>query len=257
MRLICSYKLLREEIMKRLEAPEKYKDRSLILWFCQVPSRCIKGIVEDCCKLFNERETGKSVWYHSNMDYVYQTENNGDSFFESDYTNLTASCNEEDSLSHGCHHGGIILIRTHNVKNTTQKRTDFINTHSNSKGHIADGWVIIACQNAEGIERPDDFNKNSDHLFVIEDLEIWARETEERYGELGKLLIDYVYADEDPDKMAAKWLLVHQRYGKPDSRSKLAALEILTANESPDKYPWCRMYFQGKLEMEGIRYMSK
>lgn len=215
MRIICSYKLLREEIMKRLETPEKYQYESLVLWPWGMRESAIKRILKECCELFNDRQPRVVVWWREGN---YQPMNAEDRYITGAY----------------CHYIEI-LVAYEEIESSPP------------------GYSIISF---------DSFASLSRHIFLMPDIKKWAASQIETYGELGESLVDFVYSEDNQEKIIAKFLMVTQYLpvfkGTPQYLNYCTAFDVLstpwgvtwscmTELQSKQKrnLPWLRLSFCG------------
>lgn len=195
-------KRLKEEICKRIESPQDYATRSLVLWGSTAHS-IVERIVKECClnffKTFNPSE---GCWYQ------YISPSNS---FKLDNISIVEPA--DDFLSgnqYAIHRRGVVLADSWDLCYPADEIEDFIalvNTHNNSISHLPSEWVFVACVEPGKLDSliPKAFNDNCDQYFFTPDFDEWTTYVIEHYGEAARIVVEYIKGDGNPLGIMDKW----------------------------------------------------
>jgi len=124
-------------VMERLENPSLFENKTLVLWHQKyytynLPDR----IIEDCCVQFNKLFPDYQAWY-KHSDYTFEKD---------DYTEIEECCPMKDMYGFK-KHGILFNLGGITLDYLIDDWLRFINTHTNSAGHLSPQWAMIACAN--------------------------------------------------------------------------------------------------------------
>lgn len=195
-------KRLKEEIEKRISAPENYAKRSLVLWGSHSRS-IVERIVKECClEYYKTNKPADGCW-----------------FMQANTTFDTAKINDirvietrDYFLSEGHyaeHRKGIFIADTFYVdyENDIPAFISLVNTHKNNVGELAAGWAFVACVESgkSSSLTPDVFNQNCEQYFFVPDFDEWADYVVKRKGKAAQIVVDYIKGNGNPASVLGKW----------------------------------------------------
>lgn len=237
-------KRLKEEIIKRISAPENYSKKSLVLWGSHSRS-IVERIVKECClEYYNANKPSDGCWFIQ-ANTTFDTARIDD-------LRVIEDC--KDLLSEGQyseHRKGIFIADTFDVlfEKDIPAFISLVNTHKNNIGELAAGWSFVACVESgkSSSLTPDVFNQNCEQYFFVPDFDEWANYAVNREGKAAQIVVDYIKGNGNPASILEKWF-------KPVT-VRLGNMSLTTYF---DAYVWeeCIIHELGK-ELEDAKALNK
>lgn len=155
-------------VKDRLEYPEAYNGRTLILWNGSYnPDGIAYQVIEQCCIDYNRLNPDSKIWFR-NSDTM---------FLDDDYTK-PALCRQKEMW--GFKPGRLIFNTGCFMRDKLCNRIDdwfhFVNTHENNRGHIPADCPLIACALADLYNfKEDRLSDNCDIYSLQPSVEEWGQ----------------------------------------------------------------------------------
>lgn len=195
-------KRLKEEIEKRISAPENYSKKSLVLWGSHSRS-IVERIVKECClEYYKANKPTEGCWFMQ-ANTTFDT---------AKINNIQVIETSKNFLSNGqyaVHRRGIFIADTFDIlyDYDIPAYISLVNTHKNKVGELAGGWALIACVESgkHSSFTPDVFNQNCEQYFFVPDFDEWADYVVSRKGAAAQIVVDYIKGDGTPWNILEKW----------------------------------------------------
>ena len=164
-------------VMARLANPRDFAGRSLVLWNADYAEHGIaQRIIKQCCKRYNKENPNEQVWFKMS-DLTFD----GDDYTQPktwhDWYELDENV-KKYKTRHELKRCGILFNTGDYMLSEQENWLKFVNTHTNSCGHIFQDCAVIVCAHPDlypqRILKEEQFGSNCDICSIQPTLDEWA-----------------------------------------------------------------------------------
>lgn len=164
-------------VMARLANPRGFAGRSLVLWNADYAEHSIaQRIIKQCCERYNKENPNEQVWFKMS-DLTFD----GDDYTQPktwhDWYELDENV-KKYKTRHELKRCGILFNTGDYMLSEQENWLKFVNTHTNSCGHIFQDCAVIVCAHPylypQRILKEEQFGSNCDICSIQPTLDEWA-----------------------------------------------------------------------------------
>lgn len=164
-------------VMARLANPRDFAGRSLVLWNADYAEHGIaQRIIKQCCERYNKENPNEQVWFRM-PDMTFDSDDYTQPKTWHDWYEWNENTQKYNSR-HELKRCGILFNTGDYVLSEQENWLKFVNTHTNSCGHIFQDCAVIVCAHPDlypqRILKEEQFGSNCDIYSIQPTLDEWA-----------------------------------------------------------------------------------